>query len=162
MATTLTELFRHNLWASTRLLEACAGLADGHLNASAPGTYGPVRDTLVHLVRSEEIYVVILRGEQPEPQLRDSDGFAGFEELLRRTRGSGDALIELSARVRPARVLRGTWRGEPYAVRAAIVLTQAINHATEHRAQVVGILSQRGISISDLDGWAYGREAADQ
>jgi uncharacterized damage-inducible protein DinB len=162
MGTTLTELFRHNLWANTRLLEACVGLAAEDLDASAPGAYGPVRDTVAHLARSEEIYVALLRGEQPEPRRGETEATANIKELLARARGSGEALIEASAMVPPTHVLRGVWRGEPYAVRAAVVLTQAINHATEHRSQVVGILSQRGISVPDLDGWAFGRETADQ
>jgi uncharacterized damage-inducible protein DinB len=36
-----------------------------------------------------------------------------------------------------------------------ILLTQAINHATEHRAQIMAILTQLGIQPPDLDGWSY-------
>jgi len=30
-----------------------------------------------------------------------------------------------------------------------------INHATEHRAQIMAILTQLGIQPPDLDGWSY-------
>jgi uncharacterized damage-inducible protein DinB len=36
-----------------------------------------------------------------------------------------------------------------------IILTQVINHATEHRAQVMVLLTQLGIEPPDLQGWTY-------
>ena len=53
-------------------------------------------------------------------------------------------------------MLRGVRHGEPYAIEATTVLTQAINHATEHRAHVMTALTQAGVQPPDLDGWAYG------
>ena len=158
MATILVELFRHNLWANQRLLDVCAGLDDEHLDASAVGTYGRLRDTLVHLLATEERYVARLTDRQPERALSERDGFPGFAELRERARRSGEGLIEVAARTRATRVLRGTWRGQPYAMPVAVPLIQAINHATEHRAHVVTILSQQGIEPPQLDGWAYGEQ----
>jgi uncharacterized damage-inducible protein DinB len=45
---------------------------------------------------------------------------------------------------------------EPYSIRAVVPLVQAIHHATEHRTQVLTILSQLGIEPPDLSGWAFG------
>jgi uncharacterized damage-inducible protein DinB len=36
-----------------------------------------------------------------------------------------------------------------------IELTQAINHATEHRTQIRTALTQAGIEPPALDGWAW-------
>jgi hypothetical protein len=41
------------------------------------------------------------------------------------------------------------------AVPKTIILTQVINHATEHREQVKTILTQSGIEPPDLQSWAY-------
>ena len=162
MATALVELYRHNLWANLRLLDACTGLGDEHLDASAPGTYGRVRDTLVHLFAAEERYVALLSGQRPEGPLSERDPFPGFEELHERARRSGEALIELAGRTQANHILRGTWRDGPYAIKATVPLVQAINHATEHRAHVMTILSQRGVELPDIDGWAYGEATSDQ
>jgi len=43
-------------------------------------------------------------------------------------------------------------------VPASLILTQAINHATKHRAQVMTILTQQGVEPPDLSGWAYVEE----
>ncbi len=158
MASILEEMFKHNLWANLHLLETCGKLADDQLDASAPGTYGRIRDTLVHLVAAEQRYVALLTGEAPERPLRSGDAFPGIADLTERARWSGERLIALAGRVDPDKTLRGTRQGQPYAMSVAVPMIQAINHATEHRAHVITILSQIGVSWPELDGWAYGEE----
>lgn len=157
MASILVELFRHNLWANLELLDFCRTLGEDHLDASAPGTYGRVRDTLVHLVAAEERYVGLLTGERPERPLRESEGFPSLDDLRARAEWTGTRLIAAAGRARPTRVLRGTWGGRPYRLSVAVPLLQAINHATEHRAHVATVLSQHGVQPPELDGWAFDR-----
>ena len=54
MVPLLVTLYEHNTWANLRLLDFCAGLSDEQLDASAPGTCGRVRDTLVRIVRDKD------------------------------------------------------------------------------------------------------------
>ncbi len=35
------------------------------------------------------------------------------------------------------------------------LMTQAINHSTEHRAQVSAIITALGLEPPDMSGWAY-------
>jgi uncharacterized damage-inducible protein DinB len=154
----LGEIFRHNLWANLRLLEACAALSEEQLDLSAPGTYGRVRDTLVHLFGAESRYVARLRSEPPATNPEEPAGWPGLARLRESGQRSGEALIELATQTPPDLVLQGTRRGEPFKLSAAVVLIQSINHATEHRSHVVSILTQNGVSLPELDGWAYGRE----
>jgi uncharacterized damage-inducible protein DinB len=157
MKSTLREMFRHNLWANQRLLEACEALSEDQMNASAVGTYGSVHDTLAHLVRAEENYVALLTNEWPE-RLRNPPDRPSLAEMRERSRASGEALIGLAESVPPDRVLRGERAGEPYSVFAGYVFVQVVNHATEHRAHVSTIVSQQGATAPELDGWHYARE----
>lgn len=150
----LVDFYRHNLWANLRLLDACAQLSDEQLDTSVPGTYGSIRDTLVHLFRAEEIYLAHLTSAQPASALR-LGGFPGIEALREHARRSGEALIAVADTVDPAQVLRGTYRGESYEMPAIVPLMQAINHATDHRSQITTALSQLGIRPPELDVWAY-------
>ena len=159
MASTAAELFRHNLWANLRLLDACAQLSEDDLAATAPGTYGAVRDTLTHLVASEARYVGEFTGRPPKTRPEELP-FALFEAIRASAADSGEELIEIAERTQPADLLRGTYRGTPYETPASTLLIQAINHATEHRAHIVTILSQRGVKTPGLDGIAYAPEAA--
>ena len=74
-ADTLTTLFRHNLWANLRLLEQCAGLSAEQLDATIPGSFGSIRETLEHIVTSEQAYYSRIstgqahhRAEDPPPE----------------------------------------------------------------------------------------------
>src|SRR3954469_7393220 len=97
MSEDLAELYKHNLWANLRLLDICAALTDEQLDLAAPGTYGSVRNTLVHIFGAEERYVLRLRGGAPEQPPRERGPFPGIEELRNIASASGNALIEIAS-----------------------------------------------------------------
>jgi uncharacterized damage-inducible protein DinB len=67
----LADLFRHHLWANLRLLDGCESLSDAQLEATAHGTFGSIRATLLHLVRSDGSYLARLTGDgQPTRSTR--------------------------------------------------------------------------------------------
>jgi uncharacterized damage-inducible protein DinB len=70
-------------------------------------------------------------------------------------RRSGEGLIDAAERVRTIGRIRVAWGGNVWHVPASIILVQAINHATEHRAHIMTIITQQGLEPPDLDGWAY-------
>jgi uncharacterized damage-inducible protein DinB len=150
----LVDFYKHNLWANLRLLDACAHLTDEQLDASTPGTYGRICDTLVHLFRAEDSYLARLTGRQPEDSLKVGE-FPGIETLRAHARRSGEGLIAVADTMDPAQILRGTYRGEPYELPIMVPLMQAIHHATDHRSQIATVLSQLGLEPPDLSVWAY-------
>jgi uncharacterized damage-inducible protein DinB len=155
MSKALAELYKQNLWANLRLLDACKELSEEQLDGSVPGTYGSLRDTWVHLVAAESRYVSTLTGTQRDESFREGNPFPGLDELEKRARKSGEALVEIAEGFRPTRVLKGTWRGQPFTMRAIIPLMQVINHATEHRAHIMTIMTQQGVQPPEIDVWAY-------
>ncbi len=154
MAGLSIEIFKHNLWANLRLLDTCAALSEEDLEATAPGTYGKVRDTLLHLLASEGRYVGEFNGKR-EFMLNEEQDFPGFKALRTHAVSSGEAFITIVGHSNADHILRGTYRDQPYVMQASILLVQAINHATEHRAHIVSILSQRGVETPRLDALAY-------
>lgn len=118
----LVDFYKHNLWANLLLLDACAPLTDEQLDASAPGTYGRIRDTLVHLFRAEERYLVRLTGQPPESPLRRGE-FPGIATLRAHARRSGEGLIAVTDTVDPAQILRGTFDGEPFEMPVIVPLS---------------------------------------
>jgi uncharacterized damage-inducible protein DinB len=158
MTTPLAEVFRHHQWANLRVLDFCAELDEAALAADAVGTYGPVRDTLLHLCAAEERYVFAFGVSAPGKPIREDEPFPGFEELRRRAEASGGALIEIAGTLEPGRILEGTRRDQKYAIPAAVFLAQAINHATEHRAHICTALTQHGLGPPVVDAWQWARE----
>lgn len=157
MEPTLVHLFKHNRWANLRLLAACAALTPEQLSARPPGgTFGSIEDTLVHLLAAEERYVALLSGEpQPEPNLRESEGFPGFERLWERAGRSGDALLALAEEDPYERVLTGRRGSEAYEMPAVIPMTQALHHGNEHRTHITTMMGQQGLEPPDLSAWGY-------
>jgi hypothetical protein len=82
MTTGLPDFFQYNLWANLGLLDACAHLSDAQLDATTRGTFGSVRETLMHLFAAEEGYVRHFTGTTPIPPLKELTTFAGFDELF--------------------------------------------------------------------------------
>jgi len=153
MTTGLPDFFRYNLWANLCLLNACADLSDAHLDAPAQGTFGSVRETILHLFASEEGYVQALTAISPTPRLEEGMPFPGFDTLQQRAERSGQELIRVAEQGNPSQVLHleeGT-----YDASVMVVLIQAINHAVDHRSQISTLLSLQGITPPDLDGWSY-------
>lgn len=151
---TLTTLFGHNRWANERLIDLCARLSDEQLDATLLGTFGSIRDTLQHIVSAERSYLSRISTGRPYRRPADAPPLT-LAEMLEWTRASGAGLIEWAPQVQPGDVVEIDWDGALRDVPKTILLTQAINHATEHRAQVMAILTQLGIEPPELDSWAY-------
>lgn len=151
----LRTLFRHNLWANLGLVKVCSILSDEQLQTGTTGGFGSIGDTLQHIVRSEESYIHRIRTgnpiarPDPVPQL-------SFDEMIESLRRSGEGLIEWADKVQATDSVKVTWKdGQLVNVPKAVILVQAINHATEHRVQIMTILTQLGIEPPELSGWAY-------
>jgi uncharacterized damage-inducible protein DinB len=155
MTTGLTDFFKQNLWANLRLLDACTNLSDEQLDATTRGTFGSVRETLMHLLAAEEGYVYRFTGQRSEPAFSARDPFPGFDELRQRARKAGENLIAIAGQGEENRILHIFYDEQNHEVPAIFVLIQAINHGTDHRSQVATVLSQQGITPPELDGWSY-------
>ncbi len=151
---TLATLFNHNLWANLRLLERCAALSSKQLNASISGAYGSIRDTLQHIVTSEQSYFSRICTGQRYDRPEDAAPLT-LAEMVESARTTGSGLIEWAPKVQAGDTVQLDWKGTPRDVPKTIILTQVINHATEHRAQVMTILTQLGIQPPELDSWTY-------
>ncbi len=102
-STTLAALFEHNLWANRIILEECAKLSDEQLDATMPGIYGSIRDTLKHIFGAEERYVTRLRNLPRAALSREREPFTGFDDLRSAGESSGQALIEIAESAKPER-----------------------------------------------------------
>jgi uncharacterized damage-inducible protein DinB len=158
----LLQLYRHKTWATLRLIEHCQSLEDEHLDATIPGTYGTIRETLRHLVDSEEGYYSILTRERfhtrqeaeafvsPDPLPEGPVPLAELAERIRRLEPRWERLApdeELPGREVTS---RDGWRFPGW-----VPMAQAIHHADDHRSHILSILGARGLEVPELDLWGY-------
>jgi uncharacterized damage-inducible protein DinB len=152
----LQDLARHNAWATEQVLAYCQKLDESTLNATVPGTYGTIIETLRHIVASESSYIYRLTGFEPGLRWRE-DRAVGLDVMSNRASALATALEQFLAtdwddeRLGEAR----GGEGEVFAVPAAIFLTQAIHHANEHRAHICTILGALGHEPPEPSGWEY-------
>lgn len=159
MESFVAKLYEQNRWANLLLLDACKDLTEAQLDdASIQGTYGSIRQTLLHLASAEGRYVWRLKGSPaPEPP-REEKGFPGFDALRARLDESGHALMKLALSTPGDMPLSASFEGTDYSYVADLVKVQAINHGTEHRAQISTTLTQLGVKPPEMDGWSFGYE----
>jgi uncharacterized damage-inducible protein DinB len=153
-ASVLTALFGHNTWANLKLLGFCERLSDAQLDTTAIGGFGSIRDTLQHIVGAEVGYVERVNGKLP-PQPPASNQFPGFVVLKDAARWAGDELLQLALSARSDTRVRQRPPRQLIEYNLASLIVQAINHSTEHRAQIATIITQLGMEPPDMSGWQY-------
>jgi len=151
----LSDAFRHHIWATEVILATCAELTDEQLGAPAPGTYGPIIDTLRHIVQADSFYLRIFTdGRVPEI---DQDARLSVEELRAAFATYGAAYEELLATDPDpdAWVIERGEYGEFHST-MGVRLAQVVHHGSDHRSQVCTALTSLGITPPEIDLWAYG------
>ena len=153
--TLLDDAFAHHVWATVRLLDACAELTTDQLDASVPGTFGSIIETLRHTVGADCWYLHRLTGEAHDPIDEDGADLAALRDET--DRHGGEWLALLAAGQDPDDVV-SVHRDDGSATHAprGIRLAQALHHGTDHRSQVCTALTALGIVPPDVDAWAFG------
>jgi uncharacterized damage-inducible protein DinB len=155
----LAEPLRHNAWATMRLLDACRALTPEQLAATAPGTFGSVLATLRHVVASEGFLRSLLTGRWPAWRWSEDEppGLDGLAPAVHDCAAFWEAFL-----AEPYDPNRRVWIPDAGGAQideipVGVVLTQVLDHGTEHRSQVSAILTSIGVVPPRMDGWAYGR-----
>ena len=163
------KLLKHMAWANQAIYRQIAQLPDSALDAYAVNPNWHVREIVRHIWSSatwygyglldknslsesdEKAWQEKLKETQTHPQ-KASDVLAIAEKLA-----IADAVLFELALVPEAMIARKTADGIVMRARSTII-SQAVHHATEHRAQIVSALEAKGfttINLDDYDLWAY-------
>ena len=108
----------------------------------------------MHIVLAEQSYFSRISTGQPLRRPENASPLS-MAEMIESARRTGAGLIEWAPKVQAGDTVQLDWDGTPREVPKSIILTQVINHATEHRAQVMAIMTQLGIEPPDLQAWSY-------
>jgi len=159
----LHRQMRHDIWANEKLVARCRGLTDAQLDLTVPGTYGTIRNTLAHIVASEEGYLVRLRGKVLHEKPFRADHPATLDEVATHLGHVGDAVEQLfSSPPDPELILADTPLRPPSAPRFEMAAwapaSQFVHHGTDHRTHINTILGAHGLETVDLQIWPYAME----
>lgn len=151
---TIQELYEYNRWANSRVLEAVSKLAAEEFTRDLQSSHCSVRDTLIHMMSGEWIWLVRWKGMSPKAMLDPAEYptstavRARWADLQREQAEFVASLTGESLR----RVVRYVnLRGEAYAYPLSQMMHHVVNHSTYHRGQVVTMLRQLGATPAATD-----------
>ncbi len=152
--TDLQTLVRYNDWANARILTCVKRLSDEQLTRPLVSSFPTIRDTLVHLVSAEWVWLQRWKGVTPTspPAWVQSATLTTVGEVLREVEADRHGLIE-------------TWREEDldgmidFAYLSGAsgrhslqeMVLHMVNHSTYHRGQIVTMLRQVGAAPVSTD-----------
>ena len=158
LAVAIRALYDYSAWASPLVLDAAEHLDREQLLAADGGGYGSVRDTLVHIVAAEWLYLERWRGRSPTA-LWDPAAFPDVAAIRARWAAVEGETRAFVAGLREADLGRVVayvnLQGETWAYPLWQQLLHQANHATQHRSEVAAALTRFGHSPGWLDFLVY-------
>lgn len=154
----MKTLYAYIHWANERILSTAVRLSADQFTAQVGASFPSVRDTLVHTLSSQNVWLHRFQ-KQPAPDRLEPADFADvtavharWQEVEARTQTfvaglSEDALGE---------VIHMTDRsGRVWSYTLWQMMAHQANHAMQHRSEVAVMLTQFGHSPGDLDFLDY-------
>lgn len=158
-------LYEFNSWANRRVLDSCAALSPEQFTRDLGSSYKSVRDTLVHILGAEWIWLERWHGRSPQALL-PAEQFADIESLRARWVEVERDLTDFVASLSDEDVSRvyeyKTAAGVPFASPAWQMLQHVVNHGSYHRGQITTMLRQLGAKPQGTDLIAFYRQRAAQ
>lgn len=159
----MRTLYEYDAWANARTLKACAALTQEQFTRNLGNSFGSVRDTLVHIVGAQMIWLERLHGGSPAG-LPKPDAYPDMaavqaqyaeteSKLSSYVRGLSVADLE---RFHEYRNLKGTL----FRDQIGHILQHIANHGSYHRGQVTTLLRQLGATPVSTDMIGFYRERA--
>ena len=151
---TMTDLFNHYYWTRDRQLQICATLANEQFLKPMGSSFSSLRDTLVHMVVVESLWLRRWRGESPQyrfepdkyPHLISVKEY--WQSVEKETR---DFLATFDDGAVEKTVACISSRGQAWTQPLSRFMLHLIIHQSHHRGQVTTMLRQLGVQPARVD-----------
>lgn len=155
----LQTLYDYGYWANRKLLAVVAQLSPDEFTRPVAGSYGSIRNTLVHMLSAEAGWLERCGGPKRGPKL-DPVQFPTFASVAERwervERQMREFLATLSEEDLSRRVEFAIQPGAPvHLMRLDELLQHAAVHGVHHRGQVALLLRELGHAPGNVDLLLY-------
>lgn len=145
-------------WADARMLEAVEALPAGAWLRDIGGSFGSIRNTAVHLVSAQRIWLSRWQGRPPAPMWTPEEVPTPDVLRARWTELARERLAFLADQTDEAlakEVRYTTTDGKAHANPLGELFLHMANHSTYHRGQVTTLLRMAGVKppAGDLIAW---------
>jgi uncharacterized damage-inducible protein DinB/ketosteroid isomerase-like protein len=159
------QLYAFNRWATERVLEAAARLPPDQLLRDMGSSFPSIRDTLVHIMSAEWVWLSRWRGSSPAamPEGWKDLGLTGIaDEWTELDRQLRRFVETLDASELDRIVSYRNLSGDAFRTPLSQMLRHVVNHSSYHRGQVATLLRQLGARAPATDLIAFYREEANR
>ncbi len=150
----IREWYKYNQWANARMLDAVANLTPEQFTRDLRNSFSSVRDTLVHMLSAEWIWLERWRGTSPEAMLDPAD-FSSLDAIGPRWAEVEKKQSEFVQKVSDEGLRRivsyTNTTGESWSYPLGEMMYHVVNHASYHRGQVTTMLRQLGAAPAATD-----------
>ncbi len=154
----IRSLYQYNVWANHRILIAVSKLTAEQFLARAGTSYPSVRDTLVHTMSAEWIWLSRWKGSSPNAMFEAAD-FPKLQSIQTRWATIEVETQQFIDQLNPLQlgevVSYVNTRGKKWSYPLWQQMIHQVNHATQHRSEVAAILTHFGCSPGDMDYLVY-------
>lgn len=147
-------LYDYNAWANRHTLDSCNSLSEEQFTRDLKSSFPSVRDTLVHIVSAEWIWLERWHGRAPAALPIAAD-YPNLESVRRRFSEMDRNLVDYTASLKADDLQRvisfKRITGEVLSQPLWRLLHQVSNHGTYHRGQIATMLRQLGAKPVSTD-----------
>ena len=143
--TTLSDLMAYNRWANHQYLEVLAKLDSERFTRKLGGSFGSIRDTLVHLAWAEWLWVERWQGRSPQMRATP-DQFPAVSSLQSYLKEVEDAQVRVLEHVQggamTGRIRYTNFKKEVWEYSFEQTVHHLTMHSAYHRGQLATLLRQ--------------------
>src|SRR5262245_44556500 len=143
----ISTLYRYNAWANTRVLDTAIRVTTQQFLAGGGASYDSLRDTLVHTMSGQWIFLERWRGRSPRAML-DVQHFPDLSSIRRHWDRIERETQVFVAELSDAQLIRDVeytnTEGERWTYPLWQQMIHQVNHATQHRSEAAVMLTQLG------------------
>ncbi|MBI3856288.1 MAG: DinB family protein [Planctomycetes bacterium] len=163
MLETIRLLFDYTRWADARMLEAVAKLAPDAWTKDLGSSLKSARDTVVHVVSAQWIWISRWKGEVPKGMWTAADypAPASIREKWEPLAAELAAFVAAQTEESVAKPLTyKNLKGDSFSYPLGQLMLHLVNHSTYHRGQVTTLIRQLGGQPLSSDLVVYYAEKA--
>jgi uncharacterized damage-inducible protein DinB len=150
----IRTMYRYNAWANARILDTAAGVSAAQFVAGGGASFDSLRDTLVHTMAAQWLYLERWQGRSPQAMPAGTD-FADLVSVRARWNDIERATQTFVAGLTEGRLAETieyrNFKNERWAYPLWQQMLHQVNHATQHRSEAAVMLTHFGHSPGLLD-----------